>query len=223
MQELARTRYVAEQFPDLQGLTGIPSGLLCLELFVLGTGWLTLPGTLLVWSVGITIVLTIVATIFYRFVYGRTRPLRRVQRRDALFAIGMGILLTIALILDLWLQLPVGLVEIVLAGGLFIYYWPHRGFALHYLVIAIVIVCIGLLPFFGVAPDHSLFICTNNGCTINIVFGSHLNLLSQSPVAVLMRFCLSFAILGIIGGVCDHLLLRRTLAPVNENYNDRHI
>ena len=131
--------------------------------------------------------------------------MRRVQRRDVLF---------IALLLDPWLQLPVGLAEIVLAGGLFLYYWPHRRFALHYLVITLVIVCIGLLPLFGGPPDDRLFLCTNNGCTLTLGFGSHLNLLSQSLVAVLMRFILSYALLAIGGGLCDHLFLRHTIAPV---------
>lgn len=218
MQELARTRYIAEQYANLQGLTGIPLGLLCLELFLYGIGWLILPETFLLWSIAIAIILTIVATMFYRFVYGRSRPLQRIQRRDILFAIGMAIVVASTLLLDSWLQPPVSLTEIALASGLFLYYWPYRRFAFHYLIIAMAIACIGLLPLFGSPPDHSLFICTNNACTINIGFGSHLNLLTQSPTAILMRFLLNFAILGIIGGLCDHLLLRHTFASVR-NYD----
>ncbi len=214
MQESTRTRYVAEQYPDLQGLTSVPVGLFCLELFLLGLSWLVLPGTFLLWSIGITIALIIVATIFYRSTYGSTRPLRRVKRRDALFAIVMGIALAIGLIADPLLQPRVSLTEIALAGAIFLYYWPHRHFAVHYLVIALVIACIGLLPLFGGPPDYSSLTCGNNGCTINFAFGSHLNLLSQSVSAVLMRFLLSFAILGIIGGFCDHLLLKRAFAPL---------
>jgi hypothetical protein len=213
MQELARTRYVAEQYPNLQGLTSIPFGLFCLELFLLGVGWLILPGTFFLWSIGITITLIVVATIFYRFVYGRSRPLQRVQRRSDLFAIGVAIVLAIVLFLNFWQHPPVSLAEIVLAGSLFLYYWPYRRFALHYLVIAVVIACIGLLPLFGGPLDHSIFMCMQGGCTFTLGFGSHLNLLSQSLAAVLMRLLLSFAILGIVGGFCDHLLLRRTFTP----------
>lgn len=213
MQELARTRYVTEQYSNLQGLTSIPFGLLFLELFLLGVGWLILPGTLLLWSIGITIMLIVVATIFYRFVYGRSHPLQRTQRRSALFAIVVGIMLAIALFLDPWLQPPVSLTEIMLAGGLFLYYWPHRRFVLYYLIIAIIIVCIGLLPLFGGPHDHSIFMCVNNGCTFILGFGRHLNLLSQSLAAVLMRLSLAFAILGIVGGLCDHLLLRHAFTP----------
>ncbi len=214
MQELARTRYVAEQYPNLQGLTSIPFGLFCLELFLLGTGWLILSGTFLVWSIGITITLIVVATIFYRFAYGRSRPLQHVQRRSALFAIGGAIVLAIALFLNAWLHPPVSLAEIVLAGSLLLYYWPHRRFALHYLIIAVVIACTGLLPLFSSSPDHSIFMCINNGCTFTLGFGSHLNLLSQSLAAMLMRLLLSFAILGIVGGFCDHLLLSRSVISV---------
>ena len=217
MQELARTRYVAEQYPNLQGLTSIPFGLFCLELFLLGIGWLILPGMFFLWSIGITIALIVVATIFYRFAYGRSRTLQRVQRRSDLFAIGVGIIWTIALLLNLWLQPPVSLAEIVLAGGLFLYYWPYRRFALHYLVIAVVIACIGLSPLFSGPPDHSYFMCMQGGCTFTLGFGSHLNLLSQSLTAMLMRLLLSFAILGVIGGFCDHLLLRRTFTPAKRD------
>jgi len=213
MEELARVRYITEQYPGLHGLSNIPSGLLCLELFLLGIGWLTVPGTFFFWSIILTIGLTIAATIFYRFVYGNTRPLRRVLLRDALFAIGLGIGLMVAFILNPLLKLHFDIAEGVLASGIFLYYWPYRRFARHYLVLAGVILCIGLLPLFSGGSDPGLGTCTFTSCAIHIDFGGHVNLFAQSVSAEVMRFLLSYAFLCILGGLGDHLLLKRATAP----------
>jgi hypothetical protein len=198
MQSLAHIRYIAQQYPNLQGLTSVPFGLFFLELVALGMGWLRPPaglgiGTLLLVSIGIVCILTVTAGIYYRLSFGRARPLRRVQLRDILFISGLAVAIVVSLFIDLGLHPGVSVVEWSLAGGIFLYYWPFRRFALHYLVLAAVIAGIGLFPLFG-------------------------GFWGEQNIAVeLVRLALCYGLLCLFGGIFDHLLLVRVFKQTSED------
>lgn len=200
MLDLKRVQYIAANYYYLQGLKIVPLGI----IFVV---WAAMRGGLIqsnewiyeflsVWGFAIGFGLYGFIQLFYDRVYGRAgfeMCLPEPGKRLASFARMTAIVVALigAAMLDQWLQPPVLLFGLTIAGLMLVYYWPRRDFAMHYMIMALLIAAASLLPLISML--------TGDG--------------SLKPAVA------SFAMVGlvfIVGGILDHLLLVRTMRPVSE-------
>ncbi len=211
VRDLERVRYVTQNYERLQGLKVLPVGVLMLLISALTLLQVDLPGmtpeeegtlfgVLLLFGglFGILVAMLIGWVIgdFYERRYGKAQRLPLSRRTMWLVASGV-VAFWVAHMTDVVLQAPVYLPYLVLGVADVLFWWPERRFRAHYLVAAAAFVVVGFLPLTGVLSE-------NYAEALRLLF----LLLGVSTIAI---------------GICDHLILRRTLLPVPEDDNGRAI
>lgn len=203
MHALRRVHYVSANYALLQGLRLVPFGLLCVLVTVFpllhARGRVGAMLLLLLWPVSWILVWTLWWSIgrHYRRRFGRTRPRRwtgwRVNVMLVVVLLGLFVSLAIDIILNVFLLVPVSTFGLLLGATGFCFYWPRREFAMHWVVLSLIVAFVSVLPpLVGYDPG-------GYPTTISI------------QLAVL-----ALGLSVIVGGVLDHRLLTSTLGPLPE-------
>lgn len=189
--DIQRARYVAGRYRDLQGLRIVPWSAV-FGLWALGESGLHL-GAWWSWALGISIVVAIALTstlgTYYRRAFGSVEPRPRGWQSWATVAAAAAAVMVLRGIeAGGWGWSAVSLTGLGAALLLTAAYWGWRRHARHHLAYAAVLAAVSVAPLGAVVP----------------VDGMHP--LSSAPGV-------SAAVAGffLVGGVGDHLLLRRTL------------
>lgn len=189
-----RVRYVAKNYRELQGLKSVVAGLFLLFVVALYDGWL--PGSAWVLNSFLVLLLPfcmfgVVAILFrniqryYERTFGHVEPNPDHTRRER----QKGMLIYFSLILSYFLdrawQPLISIGGLVFAGFLLVMAWPNRTYQVHYIVTAVLLTGLSLLPLVGISLDSTRTV-------ISVAAGLML----------------------IVIGCIDHVLLVRTLKPV---------
>jgi hypothetical protein len=192
--DVQRVRYVTENYRELQGLKSVVVGLFLLFIVALYDG--RLPGSAWVLDSFLVLLLPLcmfgVVAILFRSIqryYERTlghvesdpERIRR-ERQRGLIAY---FLVFISYSLDRNWQPPVSIGGLALAACFLVIAWPHRTYKIHYIVTAVLLAGVSLLPLGGISLDSTRTV-------VSVAAG------------------LAFIVIGCI----DHVLLVRTFKPV---------
>jgi hypothetical protein len=157
MQNIHKTRFIAANYSNLQGLKGVPIGLLLLLVIIWAnrqTGRatdLTLP---ILFAAG-TAVLTWAIYRYYQTRFGQTERTPRQKRLELILGIVGGIFGLGAFVLDTILHLPISLIGLVFAAAVLVeylrmqWYAPGRYMLPGTLVTFTFMVVVSILPLFG--------------------------------------------------------------------------
>jgi len=200
---LALIRYVTQNYNSLQGLRMVPFGLFYLAS---AAGWLGKQGdcTFSIPALVLAILLYFGLGAYYRQRFGRVHhapvnlgPIRLAVESPVWFVVGLGAFLVFWAIsaLDYFLRPPVSLLGLSLAAGLAaVWLLPTFRPRVHYLVMAILVTGISLLPLAGFSSGNEI-LAPVEGTLLYIVLGS----------------------IFVVGGLMDHLILVRVLKPLPED------
>jgi MFS family permease len=183
--DLEQIRYVTQNYSNLQGLRLIPLGLWLL-IVGLVTIEFAIPLLLAAW------VLTWLIGVYYNRSFGKVRSLTSPSWKSYLVGLLALAALIAAAVADRYLKLPVNLLGLTMATGLFLtWLQPAYRPRLHYLVVAVLVAAVSLLQLFGIPAANSTF--------YPVLAGS---------VGILLVI--------LIGGLFDHLLLVRAFKALPE-------
>jgi hypothetical protein len=193
MQDLRRLRYTVENFTSLQGLRGVPIGL----MFIINI-WLQRPHGWDIGIAGLALLLGFGASFaigryYYRARYGFLRSRAQggwVFLGFALFWAGSWV--------DVRHPLPVSMVGLAIAAW-FVFIWARApDLRWHYGVAALALIATSVLPAFGISDPIALW-------------GQH-SRVGWTLLGVTMIAC----------GILDHLLLRELLPPAPQEGTLEH-
>ncbi len=198
MRDVDRMRYIATNYDNLQGLKTAAIGLLFLGMGASDALAVLFPRSVttvvLLWAMGLAaLALFLAAQTYYRRAVGNVRYRFGSRGRDWLVLAAIAVYLASSLATWSW-RGPVDWRQVVLGAVLFAISWPDRRYRAHYLVLAALVAGAALLPPLGVlspASEHD-YPGTDAGVgdlTLGLYF--------------------------VIGGLLDHLLLVRSLAPID--------
>jgi hypothetical protein len=183
--DLQQIRYVTQNYNNLQGLRLLPIGLWLL-IEGLFTAECAIP-TLL-----IALVLTWLIGVYYKRQFGQVHAMNSPSWKSCLIAVLVLAALAAATAADYYLGLPVNLLGLTMAFGLFwVWLQPAYRPRLHYLVVAILVAALSLLQLFGISSGHA----------------TQPSMLAGS-IGILMVL--------LVGGLFDHLLLVRAFKALPE-------
>lgn len=197
MQEQERVRYLTQNFGGLQGLNSVLAGvaiLLSAQSLAWSSGWSLvvlvggLVGTLALWPV---------VNGYYERTFGLVRPAPNARPRSwsLVRAAGAGVAAVLWGV-EIYARPTVMVVLIGLALGLCALWWTERPFKNYYLVAAVILVGVALLPLMGLLPSER-----------SVRFDS----------VLIMGFS---GMVMVVGGVLDHRTLARNMKPLPEEEGD---
>lgn len=199
-QELQQIAWVTRNYDHLQGLRQLPFGLMFLFIAIDKAGWWP---WFSIWQPlsGLAVLGLCAAAYwwigrYYAHTLGQVEPLPGHGRRMGLAAAIFLVLFYIAGTVEIARNWPISASGLVIAGGLMVYYWQNGRYRPHYLILAVLMALVSLLPLTGALPPEQVHF-----------FG---------PDAVIGAFL--FALICIVGGLVDHWLLVRTL-PIYPEIN----
>jgi len=207
MEDIKRMRFLAANYPSLQGLKYIPLGLL-LILLSLWANALRKPATELTLPILSVIACGALYLAFDRY-YARTfgHIQRTVEsiRFERLIEIVVGMLVLGAFVTDVSLKLPVSTLGLAFAAAFLVEYlrltrFARDRFLLYYPVIVILMLGVTLSP---------LLADSNWWQSIGM----------KSPV---LATIMAFGIMAIVSGILGHLFLVRSLPPVQKVNSGEH-
>jgi len=199
-QDLKRVQYITANYASLQGLKMVPLGLwLCLGA-ARSFGWLPWYTPILsLLALCLACTLWLLISFWYTRAFGRVRSTTQRARQVLWTGIMIVIVsfpwLLISGFVDAALQPPVGVVGLT-AAALLVLWWSVGRLQKHYVVVAVLIAIVSLLPLLGIISKDKLF-----GGLLSATFGTLL----------------------IISGVLDHLQLVRNLGASPKESYDRDI
>ena len=202
MQNLQQVRYVTSNYHYLQGLRLVPFALFAIAQGALGGDWLDTPDWLHGWipfAIGLALAFLGYRMIgtYYDRTFGHVERAPGAGARDNR-ALAIFFLIYIAsAVIDASVRPRVSISELVLACGILAYWWPRRRFATHYLMGALIVIAVSLLPLLGITPTMQ-------------IFRSGVEMVTIGMVALFI-------------GLLDHLLLVNTLRWRKEATDDQSI
>jgi hypothetical protein len=213
MKESNKIRFIATNYVNLQGLRNVPVGISIILLALLTNSLLTsgltrvtlwdngLAGAAKYYAIGGVILVSMIVSLFlidkyYSHYFGRVKRTPESSRFERPIQIVGGIILLVALFVDITFRLPVSCIGLVFAAVLIAEYlrltWLVRGrFLLYYPLGAIISAFVSILPLLGIEKWW-------------LVFGIE---------SELIGFLIVAGVLFIFAGVWGHLFLMRTLSP----------
>jgi len=199
MNSVTQTRFLAQNYPQLQGLRAVPSGL-CLLLITLWANAQRGPARDLTLPILIALAclaLYVLIDQYYSRVYGQVK--RTISRAELFLQATCAILALAAFFVDTRTTANFSLLGLVLAVSFaFTGFWYWRPatvlFAIN-LALAIVLVLLSLLPLVGIQDWWSLLGIKHS----------------------LLAFAFLFGIFGVIGGVVSHVYFVRSLPGARES------
>jgi len=198
MNSIQQTRFIAQNYPFLQGLRSIPSGLLLLAI----TLWanlqhgpardLTLP---LLIALG-CLVLYILIDQYYNRAFGRVK--RAIFHAEMFLQVVCAILALGAFIIDTTDHINISLLglvfAVIFASGSFWYWRPVKVLFISNLSLAVFMALLSLLPVVGIRDWWSIFGLKHSLLAFSFLFGA---------------FC-------VISGVVSHIYFVRSLPAIQE-------
>ena len=199
MNSVTQTRFLAQNYPQLQGLRAVPSGL-CLLLITLWANAQRGPARDLTLPILIALAclaLYVLIDQYYSRVYGQVK--RTISRAELFLQATCAILALAAFFVDTRTTANFSLLGLVLAVSFaFTGFWYWRPatvlFAIN-LALAIVLVLLSLLPLLGIQDWWSLLGIKHS----------------------LLAFAFLLGIFGVIGGVVSHVYFVRSLPGARES------
>ena len=207
MEDMRRVRFLAANYPSLQGLKYVPQGLLAILISLWGNSQrkpatdLTLP----ILFVALCSALYLLLDRYYSNAFGRVQPTATQRRVEWLSSIAGVILALAAFAVDTSQKLPVSTLGLVLSAVFLVDYFRITRFAqdrflLYYPVMAAVMILISISPIIGPA-DWWRSIGINH------------------PVLGVLMIS---GLLIVTTGFLIHLSLVRNLPPKQEAINGEH-
>lgn len=183
--DLQQIRYVTQNYSNLQGLRLIPLGLWLLIVGLVTIEFaipLLLAAVVLTWLIG----------IYYKRQFGQVHSMTSPTWKSYLLGLLVLAVLIAVAVMDWYLELPVSLLGLTMAIGLFlVWIQPAYRPRLHYLVVAILVAAMSLLPPLGIFAGGPAF---------HPVWAGSLGIL----------------LVILVGGLFDHLLLVRAFKALPE-------
>ncbi len=159
MSDLNKTRFLAANYANLQGLHAVPLGLLLLIVVLWAntqTGRaanLTLP----LLAAAILLALAVGIQRYYNTRFGKVKSTPRQKRLELLLSLGGGLVGLGAFLADIRLRLPFSCIGLVFAAAFVVEYWrmqqaaPGRYLLPNTVVYTVLMSIASLLPLFGLA------------------------------------------------------------------------
>jgi hypothetical protein len=197
-----RLRFVTANYENLQGLRAAPLALWITAVGIvqvgsLGPRWLQL---LVVASILPASLLYLLIGAYYHRMFGRVRQQRSKAHLAYLALFG---LCFAGLAIDIWLHPPVFALGFAVMLIFAAYWWEHREFRLHYLLVGLISGLISLVPLVALLANGQVI------ATLNPPFVSIFNI--------------TFGVMWLLLCVVDHLILLRSFAPATLESQDAHV
>ena len=196
--ELQQIAWVTRHYDHLQGLRQLPFGFMFLLIAIDKSGlwpwfsiWQPLSGLA---AVGLGVVGYWWIGQYYARTLGQVQPLPHSKWRMGVAAVVFLGLFYLAGTAEIARDWPFSASGLVISGGLVVYYWQNGRYRPHYLILAVFMAVVSLLPLTGLLAVEQVHLL--------------------GPDAVIGA--LLFALISIVGGLVDHWLLIRTLPIYSE-------
>lgn len=205
MRDLERVRYVTGNFSALQGLRRTVIGLLGLVNFANVAGWTDGWELVSLLAVCALALLYWQADVYYKRYFGNVEPLKaKTGRRMYFIAAAAALVILGSVGVDTFLKPPVGASGLGFAAVMLVVLWPRRRFEAHNILLAVLLAVASILPATGLVPTgHS--------------GPDHWGL---TPYASSM---MAAAVMIVLSGILDHLLLVRALKPIPSETGDEAV